>query len=313
MNGTQERIVFLRRAAILCGVLVLVITSLSAFIRLSAAGLGCDDWPRCYGQALREAQRSLPASAVESRAGATARLVHRVVAVAVLLLVLAMVSTCLATTPRLPAQGVAALALLALALFLAVLGIWTAGARVPAVAMGNLLGGFAMLAICARMTVSTKPLKQPHPAVSARTTLARVAIAVLACQITLGALVSAGYAGLSCPNLMSCDFAGTTDLLASLNPLREPWFDATTPVNPAGAPAHVVHRIGAFVTLVVLATLGVAAIRSGRHTDGLLLLALLAVQVTLGVLLVVLALPLPLALAHNVVAALMLAVVLRLA
>ena len=58
--------------------------------------------------------------------------------------------------------------------------------------------------------------------------------------------------------------------------------------------------------------LGLVAIRRGRRRAGLALLALLAVQVALGVLMVVYALPLPLALGHNLVAAVMLAVVVQL-
>jgi cytochrome c oxidase assembly protein subunit 15 len=320
MNVPQQRIVFLQRAAMLCAVLVLVITSLSAFIRLSNAGLGCNDWPRCYGQALRDAQHSKPARA-ESKALTTARLVHRVVAVAVLLLVISMVTTSFATSPILPVQGGAAVALLALALFLAVLGIWTTGARVPAVAMGNLLGGFGMLALCARMAGPERSSRPPHLPTFASTAFAWTAAAVLTGQIVLGALVSATYAGLSCPNLTGCDLSATTGIWETLNPWREPRVEiplldpagGQAPVNPVGALAHVLHRIGAVVTMLVLLPLSVLAIRRGRRRAGWVLLALLAVQGSLGVLMVLYAIPLPLALAHNLVAALMLAVVVRLA
>ena len=320
MNVAQRRFVFLRHTTVLCGVLVLAIISLSAFIRLSNAGLGCADWPRCYGQVLREAQRHEQANIVDgdavaaaphidvSSGVAAARLAHRVLAIATLLLVIAMVMSCFATMPSLPMQGRIALALLGTALFLAVLGRWTSGARVPAVAMGNLLGGFAMLALCARM---------PGPAPSQRRlrlgAWAWAGAAVLLCQIALGGLVSAGYAGLSCPDLTGCDLSSPAGLWDSLNPWHEPRFDSTLPVNPAGALTQAVHRLGAFVTLLVLLPLGVVAMRRGRRRAGAVLLALLAVQLSLGVLLVIHALPFPLALAHNVVAALLLAVVVRLA
>ena len=308
MNLPQRRDIFLRRAAVLCGVLVLTITSLSAFIRLSGAGLGCSDWPGCYGQVLREAQRGEPANIGDGHAVAAARLVHRVVATAALLLVVTMVMACFATSPILPSQGRSALALLGLALFLAVLGRWSSGARVPAVAMGNLLGGFAMLALCARMAGSGP--SQQRPRLGA---WAWAGAALLLCQIALGGLVSAGYAGLSCPSLTGCDLSGTAGVWETLNPWREPRFDTTLPVNPAGALAHALHRAGALVTLLVLLPLGVLAMRRGRRRAGAVLLALLAIQVALGILMVVHALPVPLALAHNLVAALLLAVVARLA
>ena len=309
MNLPQRRDIFLRRAAVLCGVLVLAITSLSAFIRLSNAGLGCSDWPGCYGQALREAQRGEPANIGDGHAVAAARLAHRVVATAALLLVVTMVMACFATSPILRSQGRSALALLGLALFLAVLGRWSSGARVPAVAMGNLLGGFAMLALCARMA-GEGPSSPQRPRLGA---WAWVGAALLLCQIALGGLVSAGYAGLSCPSLTGCDLSGTAGVWETLNPWREPRFDTTLPVNPAGALAHALHRAGALVTLLVLLPLGVLAMQRGRRRAGAVLLALLVLQLALGVLMVVHALPLPLALAHNLVAALSLAVVARLA
>ena len=299
MNLPQRRDIFLRRAAVLCGVLVLTITSLSAFIRLSGAGLGCSDWPGCYGQVLREAQRGEPANIGDRMA---------VVATAALLLVVTMVMACFATSPILRSQGRSALALLGLALFLAVLGRWSSGARVPAVTMGNLLGGFAMLALCARMAGSGP--SQQRPRLGA---WAWAGAALLLCQIALGGLVSAGYAGLSCPSLTGCDLSGTAGGWETLNPWREPRFDTTLPVNPAGALAHALHRAGALVTLLVLLPLGVLAMQRGRRRAGAVLLALLALQLALGILMVVHALPLPLALAHNLMAALLLAVVARLA
>ena len=56
MDLTQRRLAYLRRLALWCTVLMLLITSLSAFIRLSQAGLGCEPWPQCYGQARLAAQ-----------------------------------------------------------------------------------------------------------------------------------------------------------------------------------------------------------------------------------------------------------------
>ena len=85
------------------------------------------------------------------------------------------------------------------------------------------------------------------------------------------------------------------------------------PINPGGALAQLVHRGGALLALLVLAPLGVAALPGRRRRDGAVLLALLVLQLGLGWLMVAMVLPLPLALAHNVVAGLLLATVVRLA
>lgn len=291
--------------ALLCAALILAITSLSAFIRLSRAGLGCEPWPQCYGQSLREA----PQGTAQPVAGpvAAARLAHRVVAVAALLLIIMTVMTTLSSAPKLWHEGRMALGLLALALFLAVLGRWTADARVPAVVLGNLLAGFAMFALSCRLVLSTSVRPATLPAPKGWVWLAG---AVLVAQIALGGWVSAGHAGLSCPELTRCDpSVGTWQ---ALNPWRASVFDSADPTNPAGALVHFLHRAGSLLALAVLLPLGVVAWRRGRRAGAVLVL-LLVVQVALGALLVLGALPLPLALAHNLVAALLLAVLVNLA
>lgn len=299
MFEVDRRMTTLRQLAWACAALVLAITTLSAFIRLSAAGLGCEPWPQCYAQS---PQAAGPVAA--------ARISHRVVAVAALLLVIALVMTTLSRGPVLWREGRMALALLALALFLAILGRWTAGAKVPAVMLGNLLAGFAMFALSWRLSQSAG---QEAGATGARDRLvrwARFAAVLLVAQIVLGGLVSAGHAGLSCTQLWACDMArGSWQFL---NPLRETPIDVADPANPAGALVHGLHRAGALVVAAVLLPLGVASWRNGRRAGAAVVL-LLIVQAALGALLVVKGLPLPVALAHNMAAALLAAAVLSLA
>ena len=305
MLGTSHRIRSLKKMALLCAALVLAITSLSAFIRLSRAGLGCEPWPQCYGQSAHQA----PQGTAPPVAGpvAVARLVHRVVAVAALILIIMMVMTTLSSQPMLWRQGRMVLGLLALALFLAILGRWTADSRVPAVVLANLLAGFAMFALSCRLVRSMSARPAPLPVPQGWVGLAA---AVLVAQIVLGGLVSAGHAGLSCPELTRCDPSVGT--WRSLNPWHAPVFDSADPTNPAGALVHILHRAGALLVLGVLLPLGLVAWRRG-HGGGAVLVLLLGAQVALGVLLVLGALPLPLALAHNVVAVLLLAALASLA
>lgn len=306
MSATVRRITSLRKMALLCAALVLAITSLSAFIRLSRAGLGCEPWPQCYAQSLRESAPAATAPSVPEMVAA-ARIAHRVVAVAALLVIIAMVMTTLSSAPMLWREGRIALGLLALALFLAILGRWTADSRLPAVVLGNLLAGFALFALSCRMVMaaSARPALPPLPKA-----WVAVAGAVLVLQIALGGLVSAGHAGLSCPELVRCDLAAGS--WQALNPWHAPAPDSVDATYPAGARVHFLHRAGSLMVLAVLLPLGAAAWRRG-HRGGAVLVLLLLIQVVLGVLMVLRALPLPLALAHNLVAASLLAVLANLA
>lgn len=292
----QRRLRLLQRLAWACAALMLATISLSAFMRLSQAGLGCADWPACYAQQYANAA---------GHGVAAARLAHRFVASATLVLVIVMVMTTLATRPVLKRLGALAAALLGLALALALLGIVTPGARLPAVAMGNLLGGFVMLALCARLAASAAP-QGPAAALGA---WAVAGLALLGAQLAGGALVSASHAALACSDLSDCTRAAAAagwDWQA-LNPWREPTAGAR-----GSALALWLHRIGAAVVLPVLALLGLAAWRRGRRRGGAALLLLAALQGALGLLIVATGLPLAAVLLHNLVAALLLATLVRL-
>jgi cytochrome c oxidase assembly protein subunit 15 len=309
MFGTAHRISTLQKLAWACAALVLAITSLSAFIRLSRAGLGCEPWPQCYAQGLQAPGQRLEPPA--QQAVSLARITHRAVAVATLLLVIALLMVTLSRPPVMWREGRMALGLLALALFLAVLGRWTTDARVPAVMLGNLLAGFAMFALCCRLA---QLAGRPPLAAAAQDRLAwwaGLGVALVVAQIVLGGLVSAGHAGLSCPQLLACDVTGGSWQL--LNPWHETPTVAGDPVNPAGALVHGLHRAGALLLAAVLLPLAAAAWRAGRRMGAAVVLLLVALQAALGMLLVGKGLPLPVALAHNVAAALLLAAVVGLA
>ena len=297
MNSDHHRAVLLRRTALACALLVLAVVGISAFIRLAAAGLGCTPWPACYGQV----QAALPAGTVDA-----ARLLHRVLAVALLPLILLLVAGGLVRKPAPWAHARLALLALALVLFLAVLGRWTAGAKVPAVALGNLLGGFVLFALCARMA-----LPGPGAALSVRARRwRRIGVGALLLQAALGALLSSSLAGLSCPSLTDCALPSPIAWQA-LNPWQVPQLDPSTwPPNPGGALLHWLHRGLALLVAAAVLMTALQLLRCDRRRSGLVLLALLALQLALGVLLVLSGLPLALAVAHNLLAALLLATLL---
>ena len=103
MNPNHRQLRLVRRLALLCAVLVLIVVSLSAYMRQAKAGLGCADWPHCYGQSLRQLQHGVALGVDEQFSHATARLVHRIAAVTVLLLVIVMVYVCFGVRPVLRA------------------------------------------------------------------------------------------------------------------------------------------------------------------------------------------------------------------
>jgi heme A synthase len=203
--------------------------------------------------------------------------------------------------------------------------------------MGNLLGGFVMLALCWRLVASARP---PSDAACAHLgTWAVAGLALLCGQLAGGALVSASYAALACSDLADCTrlaAAAGWDVQA-LNPWREPVFEATAlplhaggaiaidagrafainagsafAINAGSAFALWAHRVGAIVVLPVLALLGIAAWRRGRRRGGAALIVLAAVQGVLGLLIVATGLPLAAVLLRNLVAALLLATLVRL-
>lgn len=306
MFGDIGRMASLRKVALACAVLVLAITSLSAFLRLSSSGPGCEPWPQCYGQSLRDRQLGIAAPATPLVAAA--RISHRIAAVVALLLIIMMVMNTWSRAPVLRREGTMVLGLLFLALFLAVLGRWSANAKVPAVVLGNLLAGFAMFALSCRLVQALRPPGSGTAVGFPRWAWAGVIVLVV--QVALGGMVNATHAGLSCPDLLACDASGSS--WQALNPWREPGFDPAMPTNPSGALVQWLHRLGALAVLAVLVPLGVAAWRRGRRTGAVLVL-LLAAEAVLGVMLVRGALALPAALAHNIVAALLLAATLGLA
>lgn len=287
-----------------CVLLVLLVTTLSAYMRLNKSGIGCEDWPQCYGQALTDAASTAEAGE-PSAAIVAARLAHRVAAVAVLLLVLAMLAACLRARPRLRREAALVLALLVVTLFLAVLGRWSARSLLPAVTLGNLLGGFLMLAMCLRLAA-------PRPVRSSAGLRAWVWVAalLLLAQVALGGMVSATHAALSCNGLLDCWSEAQTQSWQVLDPWRVPMPENNAFAQAAGAPVQWLHRLGAVVVLLCSLPLAIA-LRRHDIIGALWLLACLLLQLGSGLLLASMGFPLALVLLHNVLAAATLALLAR--
>ncbi|OGA31505.1 MAG: hypothetical protein A3F75_05890 [Betaproteobacteria bacterium RIFCSPLOWO2_12_FULL_64_23] len=289
----------MRMVVLVAFLLVLVIITTSAYIRLSQAGLGCADWPACYGRAVQlpEAGQLLP--------GATplfwARALHRLSASAVGVLLILIV-----VLGREELQGtgarVAAWMALTLAVLLAGLGLVTPS-NLPAVTLGNLLGGITIAALLWGLHQ-----RGGGESGGAGRMLLWLALAALALQIALGGMIGARHAALACLTLPGCGsgwWPESTDWR-----LFNPFFGLPTSDQVAAAlePLPIAHRYGALLVAVILCTLGIGAVRRGARAAvlGWVLLGMLGLQLLLGAAMVLADLPLSLALMHNLGAALLL-------
>jgi len=312
----------LHRLATVAAIIAFCVIVLGAWVRLSHAGLGCPDWPGCYGHItwpdapteVATANQAFPERPVEADK-AWKEMVHRYLAGTLVLLVLAINWLVWRGGQALQRTRSVAAVLLVLIVFQALLGMWTVTLKLlPLVVMGHLLGGLTTMALLVWIAARSRPHGMGAPATLPDRLRGPViaALAVLAMQIALGGWTSANYAALACPDLPTCGGAWwpDTDFGEGFRLWREVGVDYEGGIldQPARAAIHLSHRVGAVVTLVVLA---LAALRlrgaSATRRTGSLLLALVCAQFLLGLMNVALKLPISNAVAHNGVAAALLA------
>ncbi|HZE61847.1 MAG TPA: COX15/CtaA family protein [Burkholderiales bacterium] len=273
-------------------VLAFVVVVMGAYVRLSDAGLGCPDWPLCYG-------KPVPAEIADSHALAKAwkEMGHRYLAGTLGLLLIV-----LWRWGRF--RGLAT-AILAVVIVQASLGAWTVTMLLkPVIVTAHLVGGMTTLSLIAWLTLAHWP-HAPAPEMRALRLVAAVALLAVGIQIVLGGWVSANYAALACPSLPRCP--GPMDYANAFHVARELGQTAQGELLSFNAlrAIHWTHRL--FANVALLAVL-FAAFRAWRLERRLALLVALLVllQFALGVANVALGLPLPLAAAHNAGAALLL-------
>ena len=314
-----------RRLAVGALLLTFVVVVFGAYVRLADAGLGCPDWPGCYGKltpahaadVISDAHAAAPDGPV-SLPKAWKEMIHRYLAASLglLIIAIAVLAWRLRDSPR-AAPGVA-LALVGVVIFQGLLGKWTVTLLLkPAIVTAHLLGGLTTLALLAwlalRAAGGMQPMAAPSHAVRSTRRLqlgARLAFVLLVAQIALGGWTSTNYAALACTDFPTChgSFAPEADYANAFHVVRELGMTADGELlsNAALTAIHWSHRIGALVAGGALLLLGGALCRR-RATFGVgaALLAALALQVGLGIANVLLSLPLPLAAAHNAGAALL--------
>ncbi|MBC7945763.1 MAG: COX15/CtaA family protein [Burkholderiales bacterium] len=297
--------------------LTLLVIVFGAFVRLSDAGLGCPDWPGCYGNLVVSADAANHERAHElNERKAWIEMTHRYLAGTLGLLILAIAGLSWMQRDR-DHFGSPALAtcLVALVAFQALLGMWTVTLLLkPAIVTLHLLGGMATLALLVwlmmRISARARAAQRGH-ARNISAVASALGIVILFVQIGLGGWVSSNYAGLACTDFPLCDaqWAPEMAFASGFHVVRELGVDAAgEPLSPEALNAmHWLHRLGALVTVIYLGALSIWLARNSTlRVYASLLAGLLVVQIGLGVANVLLGLPLALAVAHNAGAALLL-------
>ena len=307
----------MRALAIVSLFFVLALVAVSSYLRLENSGIGCPDWPACYGligdptetaPTVGSTYERLAVEAQEPMSWATP--VHRLVASVLGLLVVGMALLSVRTRKN----RLVSFALLGLTVFLAWLGIYSAGLHSPAVVMGNLCGGFTMVGLLGWMV-----FRDAKPRANASTRVRRwvlAALVLLCIQIALGGLTSANFAASACQNLPDCH--GTwlpgSDLWTALDMTRK------HEVGPTGlaiggaerADIHKLHRLVAAIALLTILVAGLLALRNKLTGAALTVLLLAAAEFSVGIAAILMELPIGIAVAHNWLAAMLLLGLLRL-
>ncbi|MGH8035966.1 MAG: COX15/CtaA family protein, partial [Lysobacterales bacterium] len=261
----------IQRLALIATFLAFLVIVLGAYVRLSNAGLSCPDWPGCYGHVtwpkadheVNTANEMFPDRPFETHK-AWKEMVHRYVAGFLVLLVisvnvLAWKSTNAQTGYR-PLAGL----ILAIILIQAALGMWTVTLKLlPIVVMGHLLGGLCTLALTFWLALRSGLQNRYEPGFTVQKARPWITIGLLVvlAQIVLGGWISANYAALACPDLPSCQNSWwpPADFADGFTLNREIGVDYEGGVLDleSRVAIHLAHRIGAVLTLLTLAVVGI--------------------------------------------------------
>ncbi len=306
MHPTREprRVLWFRRLALAGALLAFCVVVLGAWVRLTDAGLGCPDWPGCYGHVF-------PDSGTHHFARAVHEMIHRYVASTLGLIIASLLILALINR-RDPAQPVApAAALFVVVCLQGLLGMKTVTLLLqPLIVTAHLLGGLTTLAILRWLSLAPERRPLPRTPTELRG-FAGLGVAVGALQIFLGGWTSTNYAALACPDLPTCqrswwpgmDFKDAFVLWRGLGID----YEGGVLANPARVAIHLTHRLGAVVAGLTLLSLGVTVALRARNRRlkviGRVLVAALLVQISLGLSTVHWGVPLTVATLHNAGAA----------
>jgi cytochrome c oxidase assembly protein subunit 15 len=299
----QRRLLWFRRLALLGAALAATVVVLGAWVRLTDAGLGCPDWPGCYGHFYPQADHNFSKAIHE--------MIHRYFATTLGAIIVALLAWAL-WNRKARGQPLKAVALLFILVCLqGALGALTVTLLLkPLIVTAHLLGGLSTLGILWWLSLTPEQRELSSRELAVRK-FAVVGLAALVLQIALGGWTSSNYAAVACPDLPTCqqswwphmDFRDAFVLWRGLD------IDYTGGVlaNPARIAIHVTHRIGALTLGLILILVGATSFaraqsRALKVAGGLLVCAVL-LQIGIGVSMVHFGMPLALADLHNAGAA----------
>jgi cytochrome c oxidase assembly protein subunit 15 len=306
----QRRLFWFRRLALAGALLAGAVVVLGAWVRLTSAGLGCPDWPGCYGHIYPNAGH-VEVQAASQFGKALHEMIHRYFAGTLGIIILVLLVWALRFR-RDRDQPVIPVALLFVVVCLqAALGAWTVTLLLkPLIVTAHLLGGLSTLGLMWWLSLAPET-RQPLKHEAALRKFAVAALAALVVQIALGGWTSANYAAVACPDLPTCqhswwpqmDFRNAFVLWRGLGIN----YEGGVLENPARVAIHFTHRLGALAAGSILIGLGIfAAMGAGSRRlklAGCLLVLAVLLQISIGVSTVHWGFPLPLATLHNAGAA----------
>lgn len=308
--------------------LALVVVVLGAFTRLKDAGLGCPDWPGCYGHLwmpqtaaeIAAAEEAFPHAPFEQHK-AWPEVVHRYFAATLgFVIILINVMAWIHHRKDRSQPLILPLFLLGLVILQGLFGMWTVTLNLwPQVVTTHLLGGFTTLSLLWLLSLRLHNTPWPQPNIHIRhwqalRPWALLGLVLVILQILLGGWTSSNYAALACPELPTCQgqWFPEMDFAHGFNFAQEigPNYLGGQMNAPGRVAIHFTHRVGALVVVIYMAWLlsrlyryaGGPEMRRQAH----IILTLLVVQVGLGMSNIIWSLPLPVAVAHNAGGALLL-------
>lgn len=282
--------------------LTLIVVMVGAYTRLSDAGLGCPDWPGCYGSLI------VPDHTIE-KDKAWIEMIHRYIAGTLGLCVFALTALSFKRNSVLTSmRGLLGFTGLFI-VFQALLGMWTVTKLLhPTIVMLHLLGGMAILSLVwlayLRLGATQSFTVKPWLKIASL-----IGVIIVIIQIALGGWVSTHYAAFACPDFPTCGARWWPALDFSAFDIFIPIdrnFDGGFLNHPARVTIHFIHRLGALITTIYLLCLSICLWSLPIKKLILGLLLALSIQISLGIINIVALLPLWAAVLHNGVAALLL-------
>ncbi len=310
-----------RSLVLLTTLLTFGLIMLGAYVRLSDAGLGCPDWPGCYGKLTPAHAAAHISDAVAEQGGehgpvsmgkAWKEMVHRYIASGLGLLIIAIAVMAWRKREEIRQSPALATTLVGVVCLQGAFGAWTVTMLLkPAIVTGHLIGGMTLLGLLLWLALRQAAPRVAAPVSGSLRTLAAAGLLAVIAQIILGGWVSTNYAALACTDFPRChgEWVPVMETDHAFDIVRELGRTETGELLPLEAltAIHWLHRVGALIVTGVLLVLAAALFRSeGFKPLAFKVVGVLTLQVVLGISNVVFSLPLWVAVLHNGGAALLL-------